>query len=61
VLIAADSLAERRALSSFGIATEAMIAIIATTIMSSIRVKPAFLREIIILRVSISLREHPAG
>lgn len=44
VEIAADSLALRRALSSFGIATEAMIAMMATTIMSSMSVKPAFLR-----------------
>ena len=49
VEIAADSLAERRAAISLGMATDAMIAMIATTIMSSMRVKPAFLRRLIIM------------
>ena len=40
VAIAADSLAFKRALSRFGIAIDAMMAMIATTIISSMSVKP---------------------
>ena len=40
VAIAADSFAFKRALSRFGMAIEAMMAMIATTIISSMRVKP---------------------
>ena len=42
VAIAAFSLAEMRALMSLGIAIDAMIAMMATTIISSISVKPEF-------------------
>ena len=48
VEIAADSLAARRALMSFGIAIDAMIAIMAITIISSISVKPEFFFTFII-------------
>jgi len=40
VATAADSFALRRALSRLGIAMDAMMAMIATTIISSMRVKP---------------------
>ncbi len=43
VASAAASFAARRALMSFGIASEAMMAMIATTIISSINVNPALL------------------
>src|SRR5262249_1507209 len=43
VATAADSFAFRRALSRLGIAIDAMMAMIATTIMSSMRVKPCCL------------------
>ena len=61
VEMAAASLADRRALMSLGMAIEAMMAMMATTIISSISVKPEFLRlRIMCLFVPGLCRPEPA-